>query len=55
MAEDSLEQIRPGQLIADRYRVEAPIGHGAMGSVWRGVHVRLDSPVAIKLLKPGIA
>jgi serine/threonine-protein kinase len=55
MAEDSLEQIRPGQLIADRYRIEAPIGHGAMGSVWRGVHVHLDSPVAIKLLKSGIA
>ena len=55
MAEDSLEQIQPGQLIAERYRIDAPIGHGAMGSVWRGVHVRLDSPVAIKLLKSSIA
>src|SRR5690349_17676768 len=52
---DSREQIQPGQLIADRYRLEEPIGHGAMGAVWRAVHTRLDSPVAIKLLKSSIA
>lgn len=44
-----------GALIADRYRLETPIGSGAMGSVWRALHVRLDAPVAIKLLNAAIA
>jgi hypothetical protein len=52
---DPLQQIQPGQLIADRYRLEEPIGHGAMGAVWRAVHTRLESPVAIKLLNSAIA
>jgi eukaryotic-like serine/threonine-protein kinase len=55
MVDDSFEQLKPGQLIADRYRIEEPIGQGAMGAVWRAVHVRLESPVAIKLLKSSIA
>jgi serine/threonine protein kinase len=52
---DSLQEIQPGQLIADRYRLQEPIGHGAMGAVWRAVHTRLESPVAIKLLNSAIA
>jgi eukaryotic-like serine/threonine-protein kinase len=55
MVDDPFEQLKPGQLIADRYRIEEPIGQGAMGAVWRAVHVRLESPVAIKLLKSSIA
>jgi serine/threonine-protein kinase len=55
MGEDSLQQIQPGQLIAERYLLEEPIGHGAMGAVWRAWHVRLESPVAIKLLNSAIA
>ena len=55
MHDDSFQQLQPGRLIAERYRLEEPIGQGAMGSVWRGVHVQLDAPVAIKLLKSAIA
>ena len=47
--------VEAGEVIAERYRIEAPIGHGAMGSVWRGVHLQLDSPVAIKFLNASIA
>jgi eukaryotic-like serine/threonine-protein kinase len=47
--------LEPGQVIADRYLLEAPIGRGAMGAVWRAVHLRLESPVAIKFLHPSIA
>ena len=48
-------QLEPGQVIADRYRIEAAIGRGAMGVVWRAVHLQLESPVAIKFLNPAIA
>lgn len=40
------------QIIAGKYRVESLIGHGGMGSVWRGRHATLDMPVAIKFMAP---
>lgn len=55
MSQRSERNVEAGQLIADRYRLEAPIGHGAMGAVWRAAHVRLDSPLAIKFLNSAIA
>jgi serine/threonine protein kinase len=55
MSQASERELQPGQVIADRYRLEAPIGRGAMGAVWRAVHVRLESPVAIKFLNAAIA
>jgi serine/threonine protein kinase len=47
--------LQPGQVIADRYLLEEPIGRGAMGAVWRALHLRLESPLAIKFLNPAIA
>lgn len=38
------------QIIAGKYRLESLIGHGGMGSVWRGRHLTLDMPVAIKFM-----
>jgi eukaryotic-like serine/threonine-protein kinase len=37
-----------GRLIAGRYRLQAPIGRGAMGVVWRARDQLLDRDVAIK-------
>lgn len=40
-----------GQVIADRYRVLAPIGGGGMGLVYRAEQITLGKTVAIKVLK----
>ncbi|MEV2211066.1 protein kinase [Streptomyces sp. NPDC050997] len=39
-------------LIAGRYRLQDPIGRGAMGEVWRGYDESLGRAVAVKLLLP---
>ena len=37
-----------GRVIAGRYRLQAPIGRGAMGVVWRARDQLLDRDVAVK-------
>jgi serine/threonine-protein kinase len=39
-----------GQTVLDRYVVESEVGAGAMGTVYRGRHLRIERPVAIKIL-----
>jgi eukaryotic-like serine/threonine-protein kinase len=46
---------RPGELIAERYIVEAVLGTGGMGVVLRARHRALGHPVAIKLIRSGMA
>lgn len=41
-----------GLVIAGRYEVESLLGQGGMGSVWKGRHLTLGNPVAIKFLHP---
>src|SRR5580704_11571228 len=46
--ETALETI-PGSSIG-HYRIEARLGHGAMGEVWRAIDTKLGREVAIKIL-----
>ncbi|MDB4892689.1 MAG: protein kinase [Gemmatimonadetes bacterium] len=40
--------------LVERYRFEEELGHGAMGTVYRAYDLRLQRPVAIKLLHPSV-
>jgi CheY-like chemotaxis protein len=42
-----------GSMIDGRYRLEAPLGRGAHGAVWRALDCDLNSLVAVKLLANG--
>ncbi|MFO0555814.1 MAG: serine/threonine-protein kinase [Polyangiaceae bacterium] len=39
-----------GRIIDRRYRVDARVGRGAHGVVYRGWHLTLDAPIALKVL-----
>lgn len=41
---------RIGRVLADRYRIDAVLGKGAMGVVYRGTHELLGGPIAVKFL-----
>ncbi len=40
-----------GQLLDAQFRVDAVIGEGGFSAVYRGTHVGLDEPIAVKCLK----
>ncbi|UJR83611.1 serine/threonine-protein kinase [Sandaracinus amylolyticus] len=40
-----------GRILDGRYRLDAPLGEGGLGVVWRAFHVRLGKHVAVKLMQ----
>ncbi len=50
MSSSASALVAPGAIVAGKYRLEALIGEGGMGSVWAAVHTGLGQPVAIKFV-----
>ncbi|HEY3668959.1 MAG TPA: serine/threonine-protein kinase, partial [Polyangiaceae bacterium] len=51
----SSSNLAEGDLIADKYRIEAVLGEGGMGIVLRATHLDLGCQVAIKVMRPELA
>jgi serine/threonine-protein kinase len=51
LPEDSLE----GTVVGGKYRVGKLVGSGGMGTVWTGMHLVLNTRVAIKFIRPQFA
>jgi serine/threonine protein kinase len=52
--DDSEPQVRPGQIVAGKYRIERVLGAGAMGVVLSATHIELHERRAIKLMLPSL-
>jgi hypothetical protein len=48
----ALTEALPGTVLDDKYRVEEKVGSGGFGTVYRGEHLLLRHPVAIKVFRP---
>ncbi len=48
----ALAEALPGTLLDGKYRLEEKIGTGGFGAVFRGTHLGLNLPVAIKVFRP---
>ncbi|MEW6735206.1 MAG: protein kinase, partial [Acidobacteriota bacterium] len=51
----ALSEVLPGTILAQKYRLETKIGTGGFGVVYRGLHLNLNRPVAIKILQPNFS
>src|SRR4051812_32814167 len=44
-----------GTILSGKYRIDARLNEGGMGTVYRGTHVLMDKTVAVKVLRPSLA
>ena len=47
--------LEAGTIVDSRYRLDAVLGSGAMGTVYRGVHLSVGRPIALKVLSADLA
>ena len=50
----ALSEALPGHVLDDKYRIMEKIGSGGFGTVYRGEHIFLHHPVAIKVFRPNV-
>jgi serine/threonine-protein kinase len=50
----ALGTVGPGDVLAGKYVIESALGKGGMAVVWRGRHLLMDRPVAIKMMLPEV-
>ena len=50
----ALSEALPGHVLDDKYRIGTKIGSGGFGTVYRGEHILLHHPVAIKVFRPAV-
>jgi serine/threonine protein kinase len=50
----ALSEALPGHVLDDKYRIGEKIGSGGFGTVYRGEHILLHHPVAIKVFRPAL-
>ena len=48
-------ELTEGTVVAERFRLDRPLGQGGMGAVWLARHLSLDIPCALKFLHPEAA
>jgi serine/threonine protein kinase len=48
----ALAEALPGTVLDGKYRLDAKIGAGGYGAVFRGMHLTLNRPIAIKVFRP---
>jgi len=51
----AMADLRPGDVVADRFRIMRLLGMGGMGVVYQAHDIELDVDVALKLLRPELA
>ena len=50
----SFNDLKPGLVIENKYRLEEQIGAGNFGTVYRATHLSFNEPVALKVLKTSV-
>src|SRR5450631_3640073 len=49
------QELPPGTMLDDKYRIDALLAVGGMGAVYVGTHTKLRKKVAIKVLNPALS